>query len=92
MSFFLNRGYWWIDLIPENFDEIRSTLDEIIKLSSEQLLVSNFPISEKIRNRTLDSNSQIQELLKVINNLDPLVNNANKWKVDIPMQKNNKNW
>ena len=66
-------------LIPDNFDEIRSTLDEIIKLSSEQLLVSSFPISEKIRNRTLDSNSQIQELLKVINNLDPLVNNANKW-------------
>ena len=66
-------------LIPVNFDEIRSTLDEIIKLSSEQLLVSSFPISEKIRNRTLNSTSQIQELFKVIDTLDPLVKKTNTW-------------
>ena len=67
------------NLIPYNFVEIRSTIDEIIKLSSEQLLVSSFPISEKIRNRTLNSNSQIQELFKVIDNLDPLVKKTNHW-------------
>ena len=66
-------------LIPVNFDEIRSTLDEIIKLSSEQLLVSSFPISEKIRNRTLNSTSQIQELFKVIDTLEPLVKKTNTW-------------
>ena len=67
------------NLIPDNFDEIRSTLDEIIKLSSEQLLVPSFPISGKIRNRSLNSTSQIQELFKVIDTLEPLVKKTNTW-------------
>ena len=57
------------ELKPEKFEEIKRSIKEIFKLSAQQLLAPDFPLSSSIREGALNSLTEVQTIRKASENL-----------------------